>query len=234
VTWQSSTRPLGPITSENPVVPCWAPHGAGGNSIVVLDILGREILEQDKLCRWNLSAGYQHAYGVRPACASNTPDLKEDIPGGKTVYVADLESFGRFLTMICADMDSDKPGDWLIRNVAIEWLHAPIMDRSIAWSIGADGNFRPWIVDRAHRATTVGVPKVIVTNSMFLTLRSNITYSLPGVRYGPVANCAISFMLDKQETQLTFRQISLDLPCPTVRVPAFRWRDGFEPFPPPS
>jgi hypothetical protein len=209
-------------------------HKAGGNSIVVLNVEGARILEQDKLCRWNLSANYQYAYGVRPTCHPGLADLKEDIPGGKTVYITDLEHFGRFLTMICADMDHDKPGDWLIRNVAVEWLHAPIMDRSIAWSIDKDGNFRPWIVARAHRATTVGVPKVIVTNSMLLTLRSNLTYSAPGSRYIPVTKCAVSFMLDKTDSKLTFRQITVDIPCPIPEVSSFRWREGFQPFPPPS
>lgn len=207
-------------------------HGGGGNSIVVLNLEGAIVLEQDKLCRWNLSPAYQDAYQVGPPCKAGGPTLREDIPGGKTVYVVDLEHFGRFLTMICADMDYDKPGDWLVRNVAIEWLHAPIMDRSIAWSVGADGKFRPWIVERAHRATETGVSKVIITNSLLLTLRSNETYKLPGSKYAPVTECAISFMLDKKDAKLTYRQISIQLPSARLEVPTFEWRDGFEPFPP--
>jgi hypothetical protein len=209
-------------------------HETGGNSIVVLNVEGAPVLEQDKLCRWNLSPEYQEAYQVGAPCKAGGPALREDIPGGKTVYVVDLEHFGRFLTMICADMDYDKPGDWLVRNVAIEWLHAPIMDRSIAWSIGSDGKYRPWIVERAHRATETGVAKVIVTNSLLLTLRSNESFKAPGSKYAPVTECAISFMLDKRDAQLTYRQVSVHLPCATLEVSTFEWRNGFEPFPPPS
>jgi predicted amidohydrolase len=207
--------------------------GTGNNSIVVMDLEGRSILEQDKLCRWNLKWYHQLNYAVGPACVRGDPDLKEDIPGGRLVWIADLAHLGRFLTLICADMDYDKPGDWLVRNVAVDWLHAPIMDKSIAWHRNAGGGIEPWIVERANRAADNGVPKVVVTNSILLTLSIN-DYN---ARHGPhpvYTDCTIAFMLDSTGTSKAFRQI--DVPVPTPAPPPIvrtvRWLDGFTPFPP--
>ncbi len=206
--------------------------GTGGNSIVVLNTEGREILRQDKLCRWNLKPHHQRNYQLRPTCADGDPDLVEDIEGGSVVWIADLLDLGRFLTLICADMDYDKPGDWLLRNVAVDWLHAPIMDKSIAWSRDASGALQPWIVARAHRAAERGVPKVIVTNSMLLSLTLNETNSRPGSRYPVLDECSVAFMLDRKGTSLTFKQMMVPLPTSTPVVRAVRWPIGFSAFPP--
>lgn len=206
---------------------------AGNNSIVVMDVTGRSILNQEKLCRWNLRWYHQVNYGLRPACTPTAPDLKEDIPGGRVVWIADLEHLGRFLTLICADMDYDKPGDWLIRNVAVDWLHAPIMDKSIAWSRDSVGDLQPWIVNRANRAVSKGVGRVVVTNSVFLTMKLN-EYNAANPGSYPVLNrCSIAFMLDASLGDKAFKQIEVDLPCPPLTVETTRWRDGFKPFPPP-
>jgi len=210
-----------------------ADGGGVGNSIVVLDIEGSEVLRQDKLCRWNLKPHHQRNYGVRPSCADHEPALKEDIPGGRLVYIADLEGLGRFLTLICADMDYDKPGDWLLRNVAVDWLHAPIMDKSIAWFKDAGGEIQPWIVARAQRAAELGVPKVVVTNSLLLTLRLNVENGKSGSLYPPLTDCSVAFMLDSEANNITFRQISVPVPSVALVVQAVKWRLRFETFPPP-
>lgn len=206
----------------------------GNNSIIVMDARGATIFEQQKLCRWNLKWYHQNNYGVGPSCSTGTPDLKEDIPGGDTVWIADLMHLGRFLTLICADMDYDKPGDWLIRNVAVDWLHAPIMDKSIAWSRNAAGDLEPWIVERANRAADNGVPKVIVTNSMLLTLRLNDYNAKTGV-YPVLKRCSIAFMLDNSPAGRSYRQLEVAVPTPLPPpiLRAVRWLNGFSPFPPP-
>lgn len=206
--------------------------GTGGNSIVVMTSEGREVLRQDKLCRWNLKPHHQHNYGLKPGCAAGEPDLAEDIPGGRLVWIADLEHLGRFLTLICADMDYDKPGDWLLRNVAVDWLHAPIMDKSIAWYRDGKGELQPWIVARAYRAASLGVPKVVVTNSLLLTLKLNLTNGLSTSSYPVLTECSIAFMLDSAGSRLTFRQLSVPIPSKPLIVQAVKWRASFRPFPP--
>lgn len=206
---------------------------SGNNSIVVLDLEGKRVLQQEKLCRWNLKWYHQRNYGLDPACASGAPDLREDIPGGTKVWIADLEHFGRFLTLICADMDYDKPGDWLVHNISVDWLHAPIMDKSIGWHTDKDGNLQPWIVSRAKRAGDNGVPKVIVTNSVLFTLRLN-EYNARAAdpNYPVLDRCAIAFMLDTRNGASQFRQIEVSLPCPDPIVESFSWMEDFVAFPP--
>ncbi len=207
---------------------------AGNNSIVVLDAEGREILRQDKLCRWNLKWYHQRNYGIVPTCPEDAPDLVEDIPGGTRVHLADLDGLGRFLTLICADMDHDRPGDWLVRNLSVDWLHAPIMDRSIAWSRDAAGVLQPWIVARANRATENGAARVVVTNSVILTLLLNEHNGAnPHLGYPVLDRCAIAFMLDRDGGTRTFRQVEATLPCAAPLIELVRWSDGFAPFPPP-
>lgn len=204
----------------------------GNNSIVVLDIEGRKVFEQDKLCRWNLKWYHQRNYGVRPDCASDAADLDEDIPGGTQIWIADLQHLGRFLTLICADMDYDKPGDWLIRNVAVDWLHAPVMDKSIAWGFDGAGEIQPWIVRRAKRAGEIGVPKVIVTNSMLLTLLLNVhNVRFPDPNHPPLDRCAFAFLVDSEDGASKFRQLETALPCPAAFVEVVQWLDGFASLP---
>ena len=129
-------------------------------------------------------------------------------------------------------MDYDKPGDWLIRNVAVDWLHAPIMDKSIAWSRDAAGNLQPWIVDRAAQALAKGVGRVVVTNSVFLTLRLNEHNAANPGPHPVLASCSIAFMLDASLGPGSFRQVEVAIPCPPLTVSTIRWGDGFAPFPP--
>jgi hypothetical protein len=161
------------------------------------------------------------------------PRSARGYPGGDTVWIADLAGVGRFLTLICADMDYDKSGHWLIRNVAVDWLHAPIMDKSIACRAIGGGKFESWIVERAYTAAKLGVPRVIVTNSLFLTLRMNVTNAQPGSSFPVLKSCVISFMLDQKNAPLAYREIAVKLPATSLLVPKLSWRDAFAPFPPP-
>jgi predicted amidohydrolase len=207
----------------------------GNNSIVLLDIMGHRILQQNKLCRWNLKPHHQRNYQLNPLCATGDPELKEDIPGGSTVWIADVEALGRFLTLICADMDYDKPGDLLVRSVAVDWLHAPIMDKSLAWTVNSAGELDPWIVKRAARAARNGVPRVVVTNSVLLTLKLNLTNGAQNTGYPVLGECAIGFLVDSSGAPptLDFRQIEVDLPCSGAPiVETIEWMDRFAPLPP--
>lgn len=135
------------------------------NYIVALDSDGTVLFEQDKLSHWNLTASQQRRFGI---FGGYPVPLLEDTSPGESITIAELPGLGRMLTLICADMSADEPGDWVADNVGLDWLHAPVMDGSIYL---APGNM-PWIVERAARAAARGTA-TIVTNSMTLTHWNN-------------------------------------------------------------
>ncbi|HET9638701.1 MAG TPA: hypothetical protein VFP12_05805 [Allosphingosinicella sp.] len=202
------------------------------NYIQVLNILGERLAEQDKLSRWDLSEDQQKRYDIQPGCGAPAW-LEEHIHPGENIWIMDLWPFGRFLTLICADMSHDQPGDWLVQNVAIDWLHAPIMDKSIDCVRTPEGRLEPWIVDRAERALEHGVDRIIVTNSTLLTLRlneANIRRADP--RYPPVGECVVGFFIDGSGPRRRYRKASIPVDVDEPMVDAVPWLHRFAPFPP--
>lgn len=147
------------------------------------------------------------------------------------VWIADLPGIGRFATLVCADMSHQEPGDFLVRNVELDWLHAPIMDRTNA-PVAAGSGHQPWIVDRAAEAVMTGARRVVVTNSVLFTALINVVTSLPGSAYPPYTECSIAFLAERDGAALVFRDVRVTMPPagPVVRV--IRWGEGFGPFPP--
>ncbi len=190
-------------------------------------------LRQSKLCRWNLDKGTQEDFLHRSHCSL----LKEDIVEGREIYVTDLEGLGRTLTLICADMEANEPGHWLIKNIGVDWLYAPIMDRSISHRVqtnkAGSPQLKPWVLDRAAVAVRQGAMRAVVVNSLALTFANNAS---PAKRpYLPFTKCGWAFMLDGSEEQRTYRELDSGLPIAAGARPvvcAVRWLDGFKPAPP--
>lgn len=151
------------------------PGGPHRNFIILLNHLGIEIMRQQKLFPWDLYPRQVKWLGVGdmfngPPCAPDAPQILEHIALAAKVVLVDLEDMGRVLTMICADMDYNLPGDWLMQHLQIDWLHSPILDKFVANIEPAEGEFQnTWICSRAHRAAFGGHSLVMVTNSMALT-----------------------------------------------------------------
>jgi hypothetical protein len=208
---------------------------AGSNGIVIFHALQDEndppFIYQSKLCRWNLDQNAQEEFLHEQLCAV----LEEDIDEGKEIYVADLVGLGRTLTLICADMDANEPGHWVINNVGVDWLYAPIMDRSIKHRTqsGQSGrHLKPWVVDRAAVAVRMGARRAIVVNSLALTYANNdATVSRP---YLPFDRCGWAFLLDGTDTPRKYRELSAPLPLPPEQRPVVsivRWLEDFDDAP---
>lgn len=213
-----------------------AAGGRGRNFVVVLDHEGVEVTRQAKLTRWNLKPHHQFNYGLSATLDPGGDELLEDIDPGEEVWIADLPSIGRFATLVCADMSHRQPGDFLVRDVDLDWLHAPIMDRTNA-PVATGAASQPWIVESAAAAAMAGARRVVVTNSMLFTALINVVNSRPGSAYAPYAACSIAFLVERRGGGLRFEDVAVPLspasaPLSTV-VRIVRWGDGFQPFPPP-
>ena len=181
------------------------PGGRHANFIIVLDELGKEVVRQHKLRHWNLDGRTMARFGVAERAVRTTlcATLKEDTEPGKEVVVADLDSLGRLFALICADMDSKQPGHWLLENVPVDWLYAPIMDGSTCWTQckEADRSDAPWIIRRAARAAELGATRVMVANSMTMTSWNNemmVREREAGIkhRFVEYCDCGIGLFLD--------------------------------------
>lgn len=132
-----------------------------------------EEFQQHKLSHWNITSGEQHRFGITHYHGINgslSDPIKENSQPAERLSVLEIPGIGRTAVLICADMSQNNPGDWLSLNAVLDWLYAPIMDKSICWQI-SDRMMtpRPWIVRRAYRSARLIRTFVITTNSMALS-----------------------------------------------------------------
>ncbi|WP_152639831.1 hypothetical protein [Sphingobium bisphenolivorans] len=189
--------------------------GQASNYIIILDINGDVVLRQDKLRHWNLGRGALSRFDIEARCPASSGHalLYEDTPPGRTITVTDLDGIGRLFALICADMNQDQPGHWLLENVQIDWLYSPIMDGSTCWT---QTGTPPWIIDRSARAAKTGASRVMVTNSMAMTHWNNEVIdrerssdaAYPYVRY---STCGIGLFLDGSSGTLLKQHIAVPL-----------------------
>lgn len=185
------------------------------NYIVILDIDGNVVLRQDKLRHWNLARGALSRFDIEGRCpaACGHDLLYEDTPPGHTVTVTDLDGIGRLFALICADMNQDQPGHWLLENIQIDWLYSPIMDGSTCWT---QGGAPPWIIERSVRAARTGASRVMVTNSMAMTHWNNEVIDRERIKssaypYVKYSACGIGLFLDGSSGTLLQQHITVSL-----------------------
>ncbi|NJR80612.1 nitrilase-related carbon-nitrogen hydrolase [Sphingomonas corticis] len=200
------------------------------NYVVVLDGTGEVLASQDKLSRWNLRPDEQQQYELAPVDAAVPDLLLEPISPAEEVVVVDLPGLGRLVVLICADMDVSEPGDWLYANAGLEWVYAPIMDRTRR-PVRARGRVGPWIVRRAHRAACATRGRVIVTNSMALTPVVNRSNERRGLSadYPPSVECDVGLLIDGRDQEVTCEPVVVALG--TADVAEVRdWNVGWQTF----
>lgn len=201
------------------------------NYIAVLDSDGSILFEQDKLSHWNLSEDQQRRFGVYGAYP--VPLLEDTIPGA-SIIISELPGLGRLLTLICADMFANEPGDWVADNIGLDWIHAPIMDGSTCWTQGQGG---PWIINRAERAARGGTA-TIITNSMTLTQWNNAVIEQerkrdPAYKYKCYNECGVGLAAAPQGSSVMMQHLMVPVSgAHTPVVCLIKWNEGWTPFPP--
>jgi len=186
------------------------------NYAVVFDSNGdrHPSFEQRKLSHWNLTSYEQVMFGIDRHHPQQwplaNPIFENSLPGDR-LTVLEIPGIGRTATLICADMSQNNPGDWMYINAVLDWLNAPIMDKSICWATAdARGERRSWIVRRSYRAARLARTMVITTNSMSLTRWVNETNKLSG-NYPSFSTVGIGLAIDGRENPPTFDHILVDV-----------------------
>ncbi len=205
------------------------PGGRHRNFVVLLDQYGTEIMRQRKLFPWDLYPiqvkwlGVDEIFGG-PHCAADEPQVLEDIALATKVVLVDLEDMGRVLTMICADMDYNLPGDWLMQHLQIDWLHSPILDKFVAQIEPTTGEFNgTWICRRAHRAALGGHSLVMVTNSMGLTHWLKKSREDGKTDWTVDDPCGIGLLIDGTLQDPIFCHVSVPLDSPSPVLATKVW-----------
>jgi hypothetical protein len=148
------------------------------------------------------------------------------------VILLDIPGLGRFLTLICADLFHNDPGDWLLANMQVDWLHIPTMDKSICWRLSPARP--PWSVRRAHRAVAALRTRVVATTSMPLSYWVNDENVRTKSRYGQYKACGVGLLLDGRGPAIKQNLLSADLKAPGTVVKSTSWSPAVWPaFPQP-
>ena len=217
---------------------CWVVAGvleeravSSHNHVVVMTADGEIVADQDKITRWNMTVDEQQQYSLDPPNGHVRPDfLQEPIEPAAILWLIDLPSLGRLAILVCADMDVPEPGDWLYANSGLDWIYAPIMDRTRV-PMRTKGSVGPWIVRRAHRAACAAGAKAVVTNSMSLTPIVNATNVKRGLdaKYPPETHCHVGLLLDATSDQAVYMPVAVSLTATDV-AEVRRWNENWEPF----
>jgi predicted amidohydrolase len=133
------------------------------NEAVVLDHTGAEILRQRKLSRWNLDAGQCERYDFELPVGEDR--LREFISPGEELVVLEQPHLGRLAVLVCEDLGRSEPGRWIRANLLLDLQFMPVLDGSL--------NPERWNTKAAGEAAVAGRCRVVVANSLPLTLRQN-------------------------------------------------------------
>lgn len=143
------------------------------NEAVLLDHRGEEIMRQRKLHRWNIDAKRCNQLGL-PAPTTDTHRY-EFIEPGTVVNVVEVFGLGRLAVMICEDHGRGEPGRWIRKHLLLDLQLVPVMDTHL--------EPRRWAAIEAKRACETGHTRIIVANSLSLTLRQNRTITDMGDKH---------------------------------------------------
>lgn len=210
--------------------------GDGANHVVVLRPDGGEVARQEKISRWNMDPELQAQFDLTAAGRQPPPRMDEPIRGAPEVIVIDLPGLGRTTILICADMDVALPGNWMFANAGIDFIYAPIMDKTTPLQHARPLDDQPWIVRRSFRAAAVARAKVVMTNSMPLTGIVNRTNAARGSAWPPFGSCLVALLVDGTADRIPYREVSADLGATSPITGLETWNDGWSDFdlPPPS
>ncbi|MDQ7251263.1 nitrilase-related carbon-nitrogen hydrolase [Dongia sedimenti] len=181
------------------------------NESIVLDHLGREILKHRKLTHWNLKKDQCDRYAL--PCKGAT--LNEYTTAGDTVTVLEHGFFGRIATLICEDLSRFQPGVWLRENMLLDLQFTPILDATI--------EEQRWPHRFGTKASFSGRCRVIVANSVPLTLRQNKVNNASGATHRVSGQCGIAFLADVESADLRERFVHVPLPLTSPVAEVVSW-----------
>lgn len=206
------------------------------NYAVAFDARGEQPTDfrQLKLSHWNITRGEQDRFGItqhlRPGSDLSDPIIENSLPAGQ-LAVLEIPGVGRTATLICADMSQNNPGDWLSINAVLDWLYAPIMDKSTCWQIADQmSTKRPWIVERTYRSARLTGTMVITSNSMSLSRWVNQANRLAGNTWPAYSDVGIGLAIDGRSNPPGHDHLTVSIDSTGV-LGTFSPAPNWKPFP---
>ena len=190
------------------------------NRSCTLNHKGDVLYEQDKLARWNLDRPTCGRYGLAPPSSDS---LDEHIQVGSEIVVAELPGIGRLATLICEDLGRTEPGRWIRRHLLLDLQYTPVMD--------SDLHLGRWTARSGATAASVGGCRVMVVNSLPLSLRQNDVNAAEGT--GPVVvDHGIGLLFDRDQGDVRALRVSTSAGVvPTASCEHVDWEPSrWEPF----
>jgi hypothetical protein len=192
---------------------------------------------QLKLSHWDLTHSEQDRFGIThyqaPHGALSDP-IEENSRPADCLSVLEIPGVGRTATLICADMSQNNPGDWLSINAVLDWLYAPIMDKSTCWQISDRKNTpRPWIVRRSYRSARLTRTLVITTNSIALSCWVNGANRRAASTWPPYNEVGIGLAIDGRRDPPSHDHLRVAIGTHDVLTPFTRPERDWKPFPQP-
>jgi hypothetical protein len=108
--------------------------------------------------------------------------IYEENIGANTVIVADTESLGRCVILICQDLEAKPLSDEIVRSYQPDWVFSPIMDKGI--STGR------WMHVRAFELSRMAQSRFLVVSSTALAKKLDDDLIACGLAVGPQAPSA--------------------------------------------
>jgi predicted amidohydrolase len=135
------------------------PDRPGYNNVcTVLDGSGNILWEQLKTFSSPVSRVKLHACGLE---VQGDISLHEEGVGGTVIQFADIPSVGRFVVLVCEDLDFASRDMGFLGTGGVDWIVSPICDAGIA-----AGN---WVQQASMRLSQTYGCRVLVANSMALS-----------------------------------------------------------------
>lgn len=149
--------------------------GQAWNESRVLNGVGSELWRQRKIWPAGLTRERAVQYGFSDPGEANM--IVEDNCSGEEIIVADIDTLGRCVVLICQDIETRPLSDDLIRTYQPDWVFSPILDQGI--DVGR------WGHQRAFSLSAISNAKYLLCSSTALADHCGKTDVACGLAVGP-------------------------------------------------
>jgi hypothetical protein len=150
-------------------------QGQPWNESRALNGSGAELWRQRKLWPAGLRSDRAKEFGLS---GTGTGLAMENTAAGDEVVVADIDSLGRCVVLICQDVEARPLTDELIRLFQPDWVFVPVLDPGI--TIGR------WVHQRTFNLSSISQARFLVASSTTLAHKVGTGNSAPcGLAVGP-------------------------------------------------
>ena len=128
--------------------------GMSWNEARIINGRGMELWRQRKVWPAGLDGSRSQALGLTVPASGL---VMEDNQAGDTVTVADIDGFGRYIVLICQDLQANPLASEVIRTYQPDWVFVPILDSGVGVA--------RWAHQRAYELSALSPARFLVVSS---------------------------------------------------------------------